>query len=151
LKRRGNKKVLFTKSFDPSNFSENEDHMQIINVYTSILFGDVNNFNDVGNMNSAQEQIAYFFYKKFCWTILNNFEHMEGETDEFRAHFQQIQNDYIVFSEQTAIRESKLCDFYKMFVRMIFDKILLEKNEHWREYLRFQMRHFFWLDNQVFL
>ena len=125
--------------------------MQIINdVYNSILFGDVKDFNDVEYLNYVQEEIAYFFYKKFCWSILTKYEHLEEETDEFRAHFQQIQNDFIVFSEQTAIIELKICDFYKMFVRIIFDKIL-EKSEHWREYLHFRIRHFFWLDNQVFM
>ena len=131
-------------------FSE-ADHVHIINVvYERILFDDVKHFNNVANMNDAQEQIAYFFYKNLCWSILNKYEYIEVETDEFRAHFQQIKKDYIVFSEQTAEIESKCCDFYKMFVRLIFDKIL-EKSEHWREYLHFQTRHFFWLDNQVYV
>ena len=75
--------------------------MQIINVvYTSILFSDVKNFDDVENMKYAQEEIVYFFYKNFYWSILNNYENIEKETDEFHAHFQQIQNDFIVFNDE---------------------------------------------------
>ena len=126
--------------------------MKYINaVYKSILFNDLNDFSDAESMEYAQKEIASFFYKKFCWSILTNYEHLEGETDEFREHFLKIQREFQNLSERKVMMlDEKICNFYKMFVRIIFDEILV-KSEHWRQYLRFRTRHFFWIDNQVFI
>jgi hypothetical protein len=126
--------------------NDEEDVRDVNIVYNTLLFEKY--FNDKEHLNYAQREIAFFFYKKFCWSLLRKYDNLENESTEFKNHFQKLTQEYEVMASRKEMLSVLTCSLYKFFERLIHDN-LLEKSGEWKMYIRFRLRHFFWIDKKV--
>jgi hypothetical protein len=109
------------------------------------------NYNEHEHMHiGVQVVIALFHFKKLSVSLMLEYKrtYLENESDIFRTELDaQINKSFAIIKMDFEL-EQFACAFFKFFLLLTTNPILA-KSEKWNKYIRFRMRHFYWIDLKV--
>jgi hypothetical protein len=109
------------------------------------------NYNESEHMHlGVQLVIGLFHYKKLCFSLMIEYRrtYLENESDIFRR---ELEAQITLFFDIVKLEidfEHFACAFFKFFLQLKSNPVLA-KSEKWNKYVRFRMRHFYWIDPKV--
>lgn len=74
--------------------------------------------------------------------------YLENESDIFRTELDAQINKFIAIIKMEFELEKFACAFFKFLLQLKSNPVLA-KSEKWNKYVRFRMRHFYWIDPKV--
>jgi len=118
--------------------------------YYHVLFANVDESRNMHFL--ANVGISLFHFKKLASSILMEFKqnYMAKTNSLFRK---EIEAKYAEYEELNELDRGLdinyyACIFFKFFMKLRRNEILT-KHEEWNKYVRFRMRHFYWIDPNV--